>query len=126
MPFKPQPQRSRKTSEVFLLLLIAITLLTACSKQPQINGRWRSAPPSSLLYEYKDDGTVFLFQDGRSYQVFRYQLLDDDTIRLYDGMGRIQEYTFRLSADQLTFYTDLAGAEIAESFQRIENRPIVE
>jgi len=112
-----KPQRLKKISEVFFLIILAI-LLSACHTEPNINGRWRSESPSALLYEYKDDGTVFLINDGKTYQVFRFQFIDDDSIRLYDGMGRIQVYHLRLTADEMTFYTNLKSGEIAESFQR--------
>jgi len=100
------------------LFLLILNLLTACKSGPEINGRWRSEPPSSLLYEYRDDGTVFLLKEETSYQVFRYELFDDNSLRLYDGMGRIQEYEFQITGDRLSFYADLDKVEIVDKFRR--------
>ena len=111
--------RKQRASFVLICLVgLALILLAACNSKPDINSRWRSEPPSSLLYEYRDDGTVLLIKGETTYQVFRYKFIDDDSIRLYDGMGRVQEYDFRISGDVLSFYADLEKGNLVERFRR--------
>ncbi len=118
MDSRSGPQRLKITFEVFSLFIICTILFLGCRTEPRLSGFWRSESPSAFLYNYTDDGVVLLLVEEEPYQVFRYQIIDDNLIRLYDGMGRIQEYYFQLSADRLTFYTDLENGVIAESFER--------
>ncbi len=112
------PQRSPH-----LALLGALFLglaLTACRPVPSLAGRWRTEPPASLLYEYRADGVVTLVKENRQFIVFHYQLLDEDTLKLYDGMGRVRQYDFRISGETLLLYEDLNSGIVVEKYRREE------
>jgi hypothetical protein len=94
------------------LWIAAGLLLAGCRAANPLVGRWRTAPPSSLLYEYRADGSVLLHQDGATYRVFRYKLLDADRLELFDGMGRMRVYDFQVTEDTLVFFE--AGKSEAE------------
>jgi len=95
-----------------------VVFISTCSPQPEITGRWRSTSPSKFLYEYRSDGTVLLHLGQPARQVFRYQLLDSDSLRLYDGMGRFQDYDFLVSRDQLSFFDAGNDGILVEKFTR--------
>lgn len=87
------------------LAAFSLALLAAgCSRQPSIVGFWRTSPPSSLSYEIRSDHSIWLTQHGKSYRMFGYKLLDSDTLQLFDGMGRMRQYDFRINGDQLELY----------------------
>ncbi len=111
--------RRRAAYLIFLFLLMAGTV-AACREDAAISGLWRSAPPVSLLYEYRDDGTVFLYKGDTAYQVFRYELSGDNSIRLYDGMGRRQEFDYQVLGDTLTFYHTGKMDEVTEVMTRVK------
>lgn len=52
-----------------------------------------------------------------SRQIWRYELLDNATLRLYDGQGRIEEYRYTIKDNTLTFY-NLQTGEIVEEYTR--------
>ncbi len=64
-------------------------------------GRWRDQSPASLLYEFREDGSVWLVQGERSLPVFRYAVKDDGVLELHDGMGRPRMLHFELADDSL-------------------------
>ena len=95
-------------------------LLFACSAPHPIVGKWRTAAPASLLFEYLEDGTVLLVEDSHEFVVFHYKIIDKDSLQLYDGMGRLREYEFHISGDTLTFYDNLAEGKIVLQYDRVE------
>jgi hypothetical protein len=88
----------RRFSLPITIILLALTLglAGACQKASPIVGQWRVNGPSNLLFEYRADGTVQLIEGMRTFQVFHYQLKENSIIRLYDGMGRLQTYRYRI------------------------------
>ena len=92
--------------------------IPACRPASPLAGRWRTEPPASLLYEYQADGAVLLVQDTGRFVVFHYQLIDADTFRLYDGMGRVRQYDFRISGKTLLLYNDLTSGVLLETYRR--------
>ena len=93
-------------------------LFTACRPVNPLLGKWRTEPPSSLLFEYRADGTVLLLTPEAVYQVFHYKLVDRDTIMLIDGMGRIKQYDFEVSGDRMTYYDPVQPGVAVERFSR--------
>lgn len=59
-----------------------------------------------------------LVEDSHKFVVFHYKIIDEDSLQLYDGMGRLREYDFRISGDTLTFYDNLAAGKIIFQHQR--------
>ncbi|KAA3641975.1 MAG: hypothetical protein DWQ07_25600 [Chloroflexi bacterium] len=107
------------------MLLIAIMmalLFSACQSSPSIAGRWQAEPPSSLLFEFSDDGVVYLLDGLRSYQVFRFKFTSENTIELYDGMGRIRVFTVSIYDDKMTFF-DIESGIPMELYQRVSDDP---
>ncbi len=97
--------RARRVAKDLLILYMLCGLLfTACRPANPLVGKWRTEPPSSLLYDYKADGTVLLLMPDAVYQVFHYKMVDQDTIMLIDGMGRIKQYNFEVSGDRMTYF----------------------
>jgi hypothetical protein len=87
---------------LLLGMTFAITLLVARHVQPpSLSGRWRDQSPAALLYEFRDDGSVWLIRDGRDVPVFRYEV-EGDRIEFHDGMGRPRTYWFDIYDDRLT------------------------
>ena len=64
-------------------------------------GRWRDQSPASLLYEFREDGSVWLVQGERSLPVFRYAVVEEGVLELHDGMGRPRTLRFELADDRL-------------------------
>lgn len=85
-----------------LLLVVAavVAVLVARHAQPSITGRWRDQSPAALLYEFRDDGSVWLMGAGRNLPVFRYEIAGR-RLTLHDGMGRRRAYRFWLEGDRL-------------------------
>ena len=88
-------------------LVLLAWLVTACGPGQSIAGKWRAEGPGSLLFEFSNDGAVELLDGSRRYPVFHYKILDEDSLQLYDGLGRIQAYDFRIAGDTMTFYDDM-------------------
>ena len=108
----------RQTVAILIYGLIGLALLLpACRPAHPLVGKWRAAPPSSLLFEYGNDGAVLLLKDSTEFVVFHYKLIDDDSVQLFDGMGRVRQYDFSISGGTLTFYEK---GEIAETYTREE------
>ncbi|PIE80734.1 MAG: hypothetical protein CSA11_06695 [Chloroflexi bacterium] len=105
-----------------VMIYTVMLLVTACHAPPSIAGQWRAEAPSSLLFEFSDDGVVYLLDGADTYQVFRYEFTSADTIELYDGMGRMQSFTVTLSEDTLTFF-DTKSATQVEVYHRVSNAP---
>ncbi len=81
-------------------------------------GKWRSAPPSSLLFDFRADHSVLLYQDGQVYKVFNYKQLDEDTLQLFDGMGRLRQVDFVIDVNQMQFFDPGQPGEAVETFER--------
>jgi len=106
-------------SQLGALALITI-LIFACNAPQPIVGKWRTDAPTSLLFEYLEDGSVMLVEHSHKFVVFHYKIIDADSLQLYDGMGRLREYDFRISGDTLTFYDNLATGKIVLQHHRAE------
>lgn len=104
--------------QIFNLVLVVL-LLTACRPTSPVVGLWQSDEPASLQFEYLADGTVIMKEDTREFIVFHYEITDEDSLQLYDGMGRLQKYNFRISDDALTFY-DITTGDVIHQFHRVE------
>lgn len=100
--------------------LIGMLLLGAASCSPgnPITGKWRSEGPAQLVFEYRLDGSVHLLADSGDYQVFRYQILDGQKLRLFDGMGRIRQYRFEVEGERLIYYDDANPQLVREQYRR--------
>lgn len=83
------------------LILVAVLVLPGCRGEPSLVGRWRDQSPAALLYEFREDGSVWLVQGDRSLPVFRYAVKEDGVLELHDGMGRRRALRYELVADRL-------------------------
>ncbi len=108
---------SIRSARVVAILALAILLLVVIIRdQPAaLAGRWRDQSPAALLYEFRDDGSVWLVRDGRDVPVFRYAV-EGDVVEFHDGMGRPRAYHFALDGDRLTL------RELAEQGDTVEYR----
>lgn len=87
---------------LFLLLGCGIFLLPSCPvRENSLPGLWRDQSEAALLYDFREDGSVWLLGDDLDLPVFRYEVGDDNVLRLYDGMGRLQELVLELDGDRL-------------------------
>jgi hypothetical protein len=101
---------------VLLGVAVTITLLMARHAQPSsLNGRWRDQSPAALLYEFREDGSVWLIGDRRDLPVWRYEI-SGDVVEFHDGMGRPRAYRFALDDDRLTLSELESGA--VEEYRR--------
>jgi hypothetical protein len=94
---------SGKNIRIALLLgmAVAITLSAARHVQPpSLSGRWRDQSPAALLYEFRDDGSVWLIRGSRDLPVFRYEV-EGDVVVFHDGMGRPRAYRIALDGDMM-------------------------
>ena len=111
--------RNNKMLVVVGLLVLAVSLLlSACQTQTPIVGTWRDQGPASLVYEFRDDGKVYMLMHGKAYFYFQYQLLDDNTLRLYDGMGRHMDYKYTIEGDIMTLFDPAGEGEVKRVFVR--------
>ena len=105
-----------RTAVVVGVLLIVSGVVTAGllagARTPPIVGRWQAEAPSSLTYDFSGDGAVLLIDGELSRQVFRYELSGDDTIKIYDGMGRLRRFTVTVTDDTMTLVGTEPGARI--------------
>jgi predicted RNA-binding protein associated with RNAse of E/G family len=111
-------RRTKLRFSRFGALLLVTILVFACSAPHPIVGKWRTDAPTSLLFEYLEDGSVMLVEDSYKFVVFHYEIIDEDSLQLYDGMGRLREYDFRISGDTLTFYDNLVAGKIVLQHHR--------
>lgn len=96
---------------IILGLLLAGSLMMVLfipGEEPSLLGYWRSQDAANLLFDFREDESVHLLQDGVDYQVFRYQVrpagADLPQITLYDGMGRPMIYRFFVTPAEMVFY----------------------
>ena len=103
---------------VVLALAVAIVLLAVAhlARPPSLSGRWRDQSPAALLYEFRDDGSVWLIRDGQDLPVFRYAIARD-VVEFHDGMGRPRAYRFTLAGDRLLL-RELSGGSMAAEYRR--------
>jgi hypothetical protein len=103
---------------LLLALVIAVVLLMAVrlAKPTSLSGRWRDQSPAALLYEFRDDGSVWLIRDDRDWPVFRYEVARD-VVEFHDGMGRQRVYRYSLSGDRL-FLRELGGNASTAEYRR--------
>lgn len=107
---------------VIVLLAVLLYMLagwtTACQKSHPIVGLWRTNGPSNLLFDYREDGTVSLIEETQTYQMFHYQLKEEDVIHLYDGMGRRQVFRYAIDGDEMKYYLTSGPDEAKYTFRR--------
>lgn len=93
-----------RLTRLLLLLgvIVAATLLAARhARPPSLAGVWRDQSPAALLYEFRDDRSVWLVRSAEILPVFRYTIESDGQMTLYDGLGRRRELLFTLTGDRL-------------------------
>lgn len=101
---------------VLLGVAAAIILLAARHAQPpSLVGRWRDQSPAALLYEFREDGSVWLIGDRRDLPVWRYEI-SGDKLEFHDGMGRPRAFRFALDGDRLTLREPETGT--VEEYRR--------
>lgn len=104
---------------LLLMLVNVVFLLASCRSQPpSLSGLWLDQSPAALLYEFRDDGSVWLLRDEQTLPVFRFEVEGDDLLRLYDGMGRKQEFRFTMTADRLVLESVSEPAVIFAEYLR--------
>lgn len=74
-----------------LVLVIVLTLFTACSRS--LSGKWVSERGGNRYREFKSDGTVFV-QEGMNAGYGTYEI-DGDTIIFKSPSGRAAKSTFK-------------------------------
>ena len=100
------------------VLICLLALLAGCLPRPSLLGRWQSSPPSVMLFEFRKDHSVHLYQDGKDFRVFGYKLIDNDTLELYDGMGRLRRLDFAIDGEQLFLYEVFPSVKPVEVWTR--------
>lgn len=115
---KPNKQTHMKLSTLVCILLLTGMIISSCASRHPIVGKWRTDSPANLLFMYADDGTVSLLEGGDTLQVFHYEIIGDDAIRLIDGMGRMQAHKFSIVSDTMTFYDSQDTGKIVGKFTR--------
>lgn len=112
-----QSMTSKQARSIVLLGVAAAIILLAArhAQRPSIMGHWRDQSPAALLYEFREDGSVWLIGDGRDLPVWRYEM-SGDVIEFHDGMGRRRAYRFALSGDRLLLY-EMAGNAVAAEYR---------
>jgi hypothetical protein len=61
---------------------------------------------------------VVLLDNENSFSVFRYKIIAEDSLQLYDGMGRMRTYVFHISGDTMTFYDKLDTNVMVAKYKR--------
>jgi len=109
-----------RIARVVLWLAVAGALVApGCRAEPTLVGRWQDRSPAALLYEFREDGSVWLVQDAITLPVFRYEVAAGDVLVLYDGMGRQRAFRYALTESELTLSRlDQAGVIYAEYDRR--------
>ena len=74
--------------------------------------------PVSLVFDYQPDGTVSVLTDSRDYPMFRYEISSSHLLKLYDGMGKIKEYRFHISGEEMEFYDMKDTSVVIEKYQK--------
>lgn len=106
---------------ILLLLgvVVAVTWVAARhARPPSLTGVWRDQSPAALLYEFRDDGSVWLVREDGNRPIFNYQLKGGDQLVLYDGMGRRRELLIDLTADRLVLREQRDPPAIFGEFRR--------
>jgi hypothetical protein len=103
---------------LLLALVTAFVLLMAVrlAKPMSLSGRWRDQSPAALLYEFRDDGSVWLIRGDQDLPVFHYEIARD-AVEFYDGMGRQRVYRYSLYGDRL-FLRELDGNSLTAEYRR--------
>jgi hypothetical protein len=114
-----------KKSNQKIPVLTAFLLLTgliaqACAPKLDIRGSWNSGEPSNMQFDFRSDGSVWLVSQNDSRQIWHYEFKNDDTLRLYDGQGRVEEYRYTIQDDTLTFY-DMQSGKVVEKYTRVKS-----
>ena len=96
------------SGRVFNIILIIslvcglLVSLAGCQTHSNgIEGVWKSQGSDSLVYRFQSDGSVWLLDRNKDYPVWRYDLLGNEKLRLFDGMGRIRIYDMKISKDRM-------------------------
>jgi len=112
--------RFQKISIPIVFLLLTAFIVQACAPKSNLLGSWNSGKPANMQFDFRSDGSVWLISQNDSRQIWRYELLGSDTLRLYDGQGRIEEYRYSIQDNTLTFY-NLQTGEIVEQYIRMKS-----
>lgn len=111
---------SQKIPLLIVFLMFVGLIAQACASKPKILGSWNSGEPSNMQFDFRSDGSVWLVSQDDSRQIWHYEFINNDTLRLYDGQGRIEEYRYTIQDDTLTFY-DLRSGEIVMKYSRMKS-----
>lgn len=89
---------------VLWLALAGAVVVPGCRAEPEptLVGRWQDRSQAALLYEFREDGSVWLVQDAITLPVFRYEVAAGNVLVLYDGMGRQRTFRYALTENELT------------------------
>jgi hypothetical protein len=112
--------RPQKISSLIIFLLLTAFLAQTCAPKSNILGNWNSGEPSNMQFNFRSDGSVWLISQNASRQIWRYELIGNNTLRLYDGQGRIEEYGYTVLDDTLTFY-NLQTGQVVEKYTRMKS-----
>jgi len=110
----------QKISILIIFLLLTSLIAQACAPKSNIIGKWNSGQPANMQFDFRPDGSVWLTSPNDSRQIWQYEFAGKDTLRLYDGQGRIEEYRYTVLDDTLTFY-NLQTGEIVEQYTRMQS-----
>jgi hypothetical protein len=116
----PMKNPNQKILILIVFLLFAGLIVQACASKPKILGSWNSGEPANMQFDFRSDGSVWLVSQSDSRQIWHYEFTGSDTLRLYDGQGRIEEYRYTIQDNTLTFY-DLQNGEIVEKYTRMKS-----
>jgi hypothetical protein len=116
----PMKNPNQKIPILIVFLLLTGLIVQACMSKPNILGNWNSGEPSNMHFDFRSDGSVWLVSTNDSRQIWWYEFTGSDTLRLYDGKGRIEEYRYTIQDNTLTFY-NLQSGEIVEKYTRVKS-----
>lgn len=109
-----------KSARLVLLLgaAAAILFLVARHARPSpLRGLWRDQSPAALLYEFRDDGSVWLVREDMTLPVFRFAV-ERGVVEFHDGMGRPRALRFTLDGDRLTLREMDAPFAVVDEYRR--------
>ena len=91
--------KKRKLSNYAIVSIVAFLLLiTACSTESKLNGRWQNINDPEMVIEFFSDGTGRMFNPkGSESAQIQYTLLNDGKriqMTLYGFKGEVQDLSF--------------------------------
>lgn len=103
-----------------LLLAVVFVIIKLSTPSNPFLGSWNTGEPTNLVFEFKNDTSVMLHANQRTYPAWHYKVLTDDTLQLVDGMGRPREYRYVLSGDTLDLYESAEDTTPAYHMTRVK------